>query len=75
MVRNPSCSASGRRRRLSGPEAGVLIVIIVVAALLARAGLSAASVAVLLTEAVALGVGFVRRLRGAPVGRPGCAEV
>jgi hypothetical protein len=74
-VSNPSCSASGRRHRLNGPEAWVLIVIIVIASLLAVAGLPAASVVVLLAEAATLGAGFIKRIHRAPVGQPGNAEV
>ncbi|MFF1519730.1 hypothetical protein [Streptomyces sp. NPDC058305] len=53
----------------------MLIVIIIVAAALAVAGLPTASVAVLLAEAGALGVACVVRLRGAASGDSAAAGV
>ncbi|MET7608363.1 hypothetical protein ABZU45_33775 [Streptomyces avermitilis] len=49
---------------MTGPEAVVLIVIIVVAGVLAAVGLPVASVALLLAEAGTLGGLLLRQLRG-----------
>ncbi|MGW1161762.1 hypothetical protein ACWD48_26840 [Streptomyces sp. NPDC002519] len=59
---------------MSGPEAVVLIVIIIVAAALVAVGLPAASVALLLTEAGALGVLLIRQLRGTVDDEPAPTE-
>ncbi len=53
----------GTSRPLTAPEAAVLIVIIIVAAVLACVGLPAVSVLVLVVEAVSLGLRLLARLR------------
>ncbi|MFG2593654.1 hypothetical protein [Streptomyces sp. NPDC048438] len=55
----------GTSRPLTAPEAAVLIVIIIVAAVLAAVGLPAVSVLVLVLEAVSLGRRLLVRLRRA----------
>ncbi|MFD2689941.1 hypothetical protein ACFS5L_34635 [Streptomyces phyllanthi] len=60
----PCGTATSRPRPVTGPEAVVLIVIIVVAGALAAVGLPAASVAILIAEAGTLGVLLLRQLRG-----------
>ncbi|MEV2211189.1 hypothetical protein AB0H86_06790 [Streptomyces sp. NPDC050997] len=56
------------------PEAGVLVVIIIVAAALAVAGLPALSVFVLMAEAVSLGIRLLVRLRRRVSGHTRAAE-
>jgi hypothetical protein len=53
----------GASRPLTAPEAGVLVVIIIIAGVLAVAGLPAVSVLVLIAEALSLGTRLLARLR------------
>jgi hypothetical protein len=71
-LNNPFC---GPPRPLTAPEAGVLIVIVIVAAVLATAGLPTASVILLIAEAVSLGTGLLLRLRRSGTDPAQVAEV
>lgn len=59
-LNNPFC---GPPRPLTAPEAGLVIIIVIVAATLAALGLPTASVILLITEAASLGTGLLLRLR------------
>ncbi|WP_210582089.1 hypothetical protein [Streptomyces sp. GESEQ-4] len=59
---------------MTAPEASVLIVIVIVAAVLAAAGLPTLSVLVLITEALSLGTCLLLRLRRNDAERARTAE-
>ncbi|MFI1726409.1 hypothetical protein [Streptomyces sp. NPDC020489] len=71
-LNNPFCSLP---RPLTAPEAGVIVIIVIVAATLAVLGLPTASVILLITEAASLGTGLLLRLRRSGTASAQPAEV